>query len=109
MNNRTNLLKKRVDTLAEYVVERCARLEKENSWMRQKAMEMEAELTKYDHAFFDALSKIEGIEKLDDGSIHIKFINRDKKENILIILADNFLYHLAKILLEEYERWGMKK
>ena len=105
MNNRTNALKKRADTLAEYVIERCARLEKENDWMKREAATVHDELKRYVDAFFETLSKMKGIEKLNDGSIHIKFVAGDGNKMSQIIHATDFLYPIAKILFEKDRIW----
>ena len=109
MNNRTNILKKRADTLAEYVIDRCDRLEKENSYMRQSAQYAQHELKRYDDAFFDALKKMEGIEKLDDGSIQIMFIAGDGAKMSQIIPMTGFLYPIAKMLFEKNNIWRIKR
>ena len=109
MNNRTNLLKKRADTLAEYVVERCARLEEENSGMKHEAEIVRRELSEYEHAFFDTLGKLKGIKKLDDESILIGFIAEDGAEMSQIIPVTGFLYPIAKLLLKKTDKWRVER
>ena len=109
MNNRTNLLKKRADTLAEYVVDRCDRLERENCGMRHEAEIVRRELSEYERAFFDTLGKLKGIKKLDDGGILIGFIAEDGAEMGQIIPVNGFLYPIAKLLLEKNGIWMVKR
>ena len=109
MNNRTNLLKKRADTLAEYVVGICDRLERENGYMRHEAEIVRRELRKYEHAFYETLGKLKGIKELDDGSIQIMFIAEDGAEMSQIIPVTGFLYPIAKLLFEKNGIWRVKR
>lgn len=109
MNNRTNSLKKRADALAEYVVERCAKLEAENSRLRIRITEEDVELTEYSNAFFETLKKCEGIEELGDGSILIKFIAEDGVKMNQIIPVTGVLHPIAKMLFKKNNIWRIKR
>lgn len=109
MNNRTNAMKKRADTLADYIIRRCEDLEEENHRMSLRAITMDNDLREYGDAFCETLKKIEGIEKLDDGSILIKFIAEDGAKMSQIIPITGFLYPIAKMLFKKNNTWRMKK
>lgn len=109
MNNRINALKKRADTLAEYVVERCARLEKENACMKHEAEIVRRELSGYEEAFFDVFNKMERIEKFKDGSIDLGFKDINGKDVGVLISIGNPLHPLANILFEKVKVWRMKR
>lgn len=109
MNNRTNLLKKRADTLAEYVIGRCDKLEAENRAMQHEAISVGRELSEYCDAFYKTLKNIEGIGKLDDGSIYINFIAKDGAKMSQVIPVTGFLYPIAKLLFEKNNIWRVKR
>ena len=109
MNNRTNAIKKRTDTLAEYIVGRCGYLEAENERMRQLCRPMQDELTEYGEAFWKALRKTEGAKENGDGSISLRFKTENGGETIRTIGETDPLYPLAKILLKKYGKWRLLK
>lgn len=106
MNNRTNAMKKRADTLAEYVIRRCDRLEAENVWMKDKSLTRERELKGYADAVYEALMRTKYIVKRDDGTIDLGFEENKTKMSRLIPTTDP-LYPLAKLLFEK--SWWIKK
>lgn len=109
MNNRTNAMKKRSDTLADYIIRRCDDLEEENHRMGLRAITMDNDLREYGDAFFETLKRTEGIEKLNDGSIHIKFIAEDGTKMGQIIPMTGFLYPIAKMLFKKNNIWRIKR
>lgn len=109
MNNRTNATKKRADTLADYIIRRCEDLEEENHRMSLRAITTGNDLREYGDAFFETLKRIEGIEKLDDGSIHIKFIAEDGAKMGQIIPVTGFLYPIAEMLFKKNNTWRIKR
>lgn len=109
MNNRINAIKRRADTLADYIVDRCARLEKENGYMKHEAEIVRRELRGYEDAFYEILKKMEGIEELGDGSIIIKFIAEDGAKMSQIIPVTGFLHPIAKMLLKKNDIWRVKR
>ena len=109
MNNRTNAMKKRADTLADYIIRRCEDLEEENHRMSIRAITVDNNLKKYGDAFCETLKKIEGIERLDDGSILIKFIAEDGAKMSQIIPITGFLHPIAKLLFEKSNLWRIRR
>ena len=109
MNNTINRMKKRADTLAEYIVERYEKLEKENHKLLELHNRNYLELRRHELAFEKALDRIIEIEK-DKRNNNITIIFKGKDNNgdtdtlYTYFTQDEPLYPLAEILLEKYEK-----
>ena len=107
MNNTINRIKKRADTLAEYIIGRAEWLEKENHKLETRGREIYLELRTHELAFEKALDKITKIEK-HKGNIIITFKGKDNNGDTDTLYTyfnkDEPLYPLAEMLLEKYEK-----
>lgn len=110
MNNRTNAMKKRADTLADYIIRRCENLEEENACMLNDRLAMERKLTEYNDAFYDAIKKTESINMYDDGTIELGFKEKENGERMgRLIPTTDPLYPIAKMLFKKNGIWRIKK
>lgn len=105
MNNTINRIKKRADTLAEYIVERVERLEKDNRFLEEelrcersangKAL---AEIIKYRAPFRKVLENVKSVSKSEKGEIEV-VVNAQFYPHYY---PTDPLYPLAEKLLKEY-------
>ena len=107
MNNATNRIKKRADVLAEYMIDRCNKLEEANHEMSIRSLTDGSKLKKYDDAFYDAVRKAEEVEKLDNGVIQLSFKNENGARMCKAFSPKDPLYQIAEILLEKRNRWRL--
>ena len=108
MNNTINRMKKRADTLADYIVERVEWLEEENCRYKELNHQNHHELRRHEMAFEKALDKITEIKKdKKDNAITITF--KDKNDNggmdtlYTYFAQDEPMYPLVEMLLEKYQ------
>ena len=100
MNNTTNRIKKRADTLAEFFIERYEKLEKENHKLLELHNQNYLRLRRHELAFEEALDKIIKIKKDNNNTIFITLNNGAYN----LFTKDEPLYPLAEMLLGKYEK-----
>ena len=109
MNNQINKIKRRADTLAEYIVNKVEDLEEENCRYKELNHQNYHELRKHEMAFEKVLDKITEIRK-DKKYNTITIIFKGKNNNGDIdklftdFTQDEPMYSLAEMLLEKYEK-----
>lgn len=107
MNNTINRIKKRADTLAEYIIEKVERLEGENHKLKTKGREIYLELRTHELAFEKALDRITEVKEYQGNTI-ITFKGEDNNGDMDTLYTrftqDEPLYPLAEMLLEKYEK-----
>jgi uncharacterized protein (UPF0335 family) len=108
-NNQINKIKKRTDTLADYIVNKAERLERYNHELETRGREIYLELREHELAFEKALDRITEIKK-DKRNNNITIIFKGKNNNddtdtlFTDFTQDEPLYPLAEMLLEKYEK-----
>ena len=100
MNNTTNRIKKRADTLAEYIVNKVERLEKKNDELELLGSETYHELRRHEMAFEKVLDTIAEVKKDKDGTIIIQFCYGV----CTIYESKSPMYPLIEMLLEKYRK-----
>lgn len=109
MNNQTNKIKRRADTLADFFIERYEKLEKENHKLLELHNKNYLELRTHELAFEKALDRIIEIKK-NKRNNYITIIFKGKNNNddmdklFTDFTQDDPMYPLAEMLLEKYEK-----
>ena len=109
MNNTTNRIKKRADTLADFIIRRYERLEKENDRIKEISTQNYLELHTHELVFEKVLDDIIETEKTTNGdTILITFKGKDNNGDTDTLYTyfhkDEPMYPLAEMLLEKYEK-----
>ena len=106
-SNQINKIKRRADTLADYIINKVERLEEENHYL-EKELRFEsdenvkaiAEIMKYRTPFRKVLEKVKIVSKCNKGEIEIVV----SAQFYTHYYPSDPLYPLAEKLLEEYNK-----
>lgn len=108
MNNTINRIKKRADTLAEYIINKVEGLEAENHELEERSRNTYLMFKKYDMAFDKVVDEIADIDKAENGDIDIRYKNKRTHNtlanpSIECYPVGSILYPLAELILKKWE------
>lgn len=109
MNNKQiNKIKKRADTLTDYIINKVDRLELANHELEERSRNTYLMFKKYDMAFDKVVNEIVNVEKADNGDIEVIYKDKDTHSTIAnplieYYLVGSVLYPLGELILKKWE------